>query len=70
MDFSDMFNALYYREVKEENLQKQMEKVIDLVNVNFKQIIESSFRKNLKKERSMVGMMKILLEEERLVVDY
>jgi vacuolar-type H+-ATPase subunit H len=45
MDFSDMFNVLYYREVKEENSQKQIEKVIDLVNVNFKEIIESSFRR-------------------------
>lgn len=45
MDFSNMFDDLYYRKIKEENIQQQMEKVIKLVNINFKDIIESSFKR-------------------------
>ncbi|WP_205694156.1 hypothetical protein [Clostridium sp. JN-9] len=45
MDFSNMFDDLYYRKIKEENIQEQMKKVIKLVNINFKDIIESSFKR-------------------------
>lgn len=45
MDFLDIFNALNYKNLNNENLQLQMEKLLELVNINFKEIIESSFKK-------------------------
>lgn len=45
MDFLDMLNSLYYKRLNEENLEIQMKKITELININLKEIIDSSFKK-------------------------
>ena len=43
MDSSDIFNALYFKQLNDENLQKQVKK-IDNLNREIIKIIQDSFR--------------------------
>ncbi|WPC42828.1 hypothetical protein [Clostridium sp. JS66] len=67
MEAGDIFNALYYKELNDVNLETQLQKFNELINKDFRDIVESSFKAGFQEGEKMARANERLMLKGKIV---